>query len=60
MTKVYAWILITHFCPKFVYTKIFLIYIRIMKQYYSAIRKLWKPCFEIMAYSIVGMQPINM
>ena len=58
--KFEVWILYTQFRPILPYAETLLIYSNIVEQYDTAIAKLALPSLEIVAYSFVSMQTIDM
>ena len=58
--KFEVWILFTQFRPILPYAETLLMYANIVEQYDTAIAKLALPGLEIVAYSFVSMQTIDM
>ena len=58
--KFEVWILFTQFRPILPYAEILLMYANIVEHYDTAIAKLALPDLEIVAYSFVSMQTIDM
>ena len=58
--KFEVWILFTQFRPILPYAETLLMYANIVEQYDTAIAKLALPSLEIVAYSFVSMQTIDM
>ena len=57
--EVKAWVLLRKLLPKPMNTEIITMDAGVMKKYYTTVRQLRQPCFEIMFDCLVGVQTIN-